>query len=166
MPDAAMTPIVLAEPQPYVPLWVIAYTSDTSPAVTSTAPSASNDFMDVSRLSCRRRGARKNAATPTGTLTKKIHDQLNASVSTPPSRTPAAAPKPPTAPHTPSATLRSRPSEKVVVRIDSAAGEITAAPRPCRERAAIREPSDQARPARRDASVNTTRPARKSRRRP
>src|SRR6202162_1337929 len=72
---AAMTPIVRPEPQPYVPLWVIAYTSDTSPPVTSTAARASNDFTAVSRLSARRRGARKNAARPTGTLTKKIHDQ-------------------------------------------------------------------------------------------
>src|SRR3954470_8733401 len=166
MPDAAMTPIVLAEPQPYVPLWVIAYTSDTSPAVTSTAPSASNDFMDVSRLSCRRRGARKNAATPTGTLTKKIQDQLSTSVRTPPSRTPAAAPKPPTAPQTPSATLRSRPSEKVVVRMDSAAGEMIAAPSPWSERAAIKDPSDQARPASSEARVKTTMPTRNSRRRP
>src|SRR5947209_12055425 len=70
---AAMTPIVRPEPQPYVPLWVIAYTSDTSPPVTSTAPRASNDFTLVSRLSSRRRGARKKAATPTGTFTKKIH---------------------------------------------------------------------------------------------
>ena len=92
---------------------------------------------------CRRRGARTNAATPTGTLTKKIHDQLSASVRTPPSRTPAAAPKPPTAPQTPSAMLRSRPSENVVVRIDSAAGEMTAAPSPWSERAAI---SDAFRP--------------------
>src|SRR5947208_1996725 len=53
--DAAMTPIVRPEPQPYVPLWVIAYTSDTSAPVTSTAPRASNDFTLVSRLSSRRR---------------------------------------------------------------------------------------------------------------
>src|SRR5207247_4360660 len=125
--DAAMTPIVRPEPQPYVPLWVIAYTSATSPPVTSTAPRASYDFTVVSRLSSRRRGARKKAATPTGTLTKKIHDQLSVSVSTPPSRTPAAAPKPPTAPQTPSAMLRSRPSVNVVEKIEDAAGEITAA---------------------------------------
>ena len=48
----------------------------------------------------------------------------------PPRSTPAAAPKPPTAPQTPSAMFRSRPSAKVVIRIASAAGEIVAAPRP------------------------------------
>jgi hypothetical protein len=103
---------------------------------------------------------------PTGTFTKKIHSQLNALVRMPPSRTPAAAPKPPTAPQTPSAMLRSRPSVKVVDRIDSAAGVIIAAPRPCKERAPINDVSDHARPASRDASVNTARPPRNTRRRP
>ena len=55
-------------------------------------------------------------------LMKKIHSQLSRSVKMPPSRTPAAAPKPPTAPQTPSAMFRSRPSRKVVIRIESAAG--------------------------------------------
>ena len=99
-------------------------------------------------------------------MTKKIHDQLSSSVSTPPSRTPAAAPKPPTAPQTPSAMLRSRPSMNVVERMESAAGEMRAAPRPCNVRAAISDASDQASPARSEASVNRTRPTRKSRRRP
>ena len=63
-------------------------------------------------------------------LTKKIHSHESASVSKPPRRTPAAAPKPPTAPQTPSAMFRSRPSAKVVIRIASAAGEIVAAPSP------------------------------------
>ena len=49
----------------------------------------------------------------------------------PPSRTPAAPPEPATAPQTPSALLRSAPSANVVVTIDSAAGETSAAPRPC-----------------------------------
>ena len=107
-----------------------------------------------------------NAVTPTGTLTKKIHDQLRADVRMPPMSTPAAAPKPPTAPQTPKAMLRSLPSVKVVERIDSAAGVITAAPRPWNARAAISEASDQARPARSDEIVKTTMPIRKMRRRP
>ena len=65
----------------------------------------------------------------------------------PPSRTPAAAPKPPTAPQTPSAMFRSRPSRNVVIRIERAAGEITAAPRPCTARAAMSEASLHASPA-------------------
>ena len=75
-----------------------------------------------------RRSAR--TTTPTGTLTKKIQDQLNALVSAPPASTPAAAPLPETAPQIPSARFRSRPSANVVVRIESAAGERSAAPSP------------------------------------
>ena len=55
----------------------------------------------------------------------------------PPSSTPAAPPEPATAPQTPSALLRSAPSAKVVVTIESAAGESSAAPKPCTARAAI-----------------------------
>ena len=99
-------------------------------------------------------------------LTKKIHSHESASVRTPPSRTPAAAPKPPTAPQTPSAMFRSRPSAKVVIRIESAAGEIVAAPRPWIARAPISEASLQASPQSSEPIVNTTRPTMKTRRRP
>src|SRR4029079_2606923 len=102
-------------------------------AVEDSAHRACDDLTVLLLLSSRRRGARKKAATPTGTLTKKIHDQLSVSVSTPPRRTPAAAPKPPSAPQTPSAMLRSPPSVNVVERIESAAGEIPAAPSPWKE---------------------------------
>jgi hypothetical protein len=74
-------------------------------------------------------------------LMKKIHSQLSRSVNTPPRRTPAAAPKPPTAPQTPRAMFRSRPSENVVIRIERAAGEMMAAPSPCTERAPISDAS-------------------------
>ena len=67
-------------------------------------------------------------------------------MSTPPSSTPTAPPEPATAPQTPSARLRSAPSAKVVVRIESAAGERIAAPRPWRARAAISWPSLADRP--------------------
>jgi hypothetical protein len=43
-------------------------------------------------------GFRLAFSAPTGTLTKKIHDQLRYEVSTPPSGTPAAAPLPEAAP--------------------------------------------------------------------
>src|SRR6059058_5658593 len=92
---------------------------------------------------------------PAGTLMKKIHDQLKALVRAPPSSTPAAPPLPEAAPQIPSARLRSRPSRNVVVRIESAAGESSAAPRPCSERKAISEPSDQARPSSSELTVNS-----------
>ena len=77
----------------------------------------------------------------------------------PPRRTPAAAPKPPTAPQAPSAMLRSRPSLKVVVRIESADGVIAAAPSPWSARAPISDSSLQASPQRSDPIEKTTRPA-------
>src|SRR5437867_13163135 len=92
-------------------------------------------------------------------LMKKIHDQLSALVRAPPSRTPAAPPLPDAAPQIPSARFRSRPSRKVVVRIDRAAGERRAAPSPCSERKAISEPSDQAKPSSKELAVNSARPA-------
>ena len=97
---------------------------------------------------------------------KKIHDQASELVRKPPSRTPAAAPLPETAPQTPSATLRSRPSAKVVVRIDSAAGASSAPPRPWVARKVISEPADQAKPASSELTVKSATPAMKRRRRP
>ena len=57
---------------------------------------------------------RRRATRPTGRLMKKIARQSTSSVSVPPSSTPMAAPAPPTAPQTPSALARSRPSLNVV----------------------------------------------------
>ena len=99
-------------------------------------------------------------------LTKKIHSQLSQSVRTPPSSTPATAPNAPTAPHAPSAAFRSLPSAKVVLRIESAAGVIIAAPSPCSARAPISAASLQASPDRSEAPVKTMSPAMNTRRRP
>ena len=85
---------------------------------------------DSERLSPISDGAMAAAPMPIGTLTHRTHSQPRYSVRTPPSRTPAAPPDPATAPQTPSALLRSEPSRKVVVMIESAAGERSAAPRP------------------------------------
>ena len=164
--EAAKTPIVRAELQPQSLPCVIARTRVVNPPVTRTAPGASKLRTRVSRLSESSTGASASAASPTGMLTKKIHSQERASVSTPPSRTPAAAPKPPTAPQTPSAMFRCRPSANVVIRIASAAGEIVAAPRPWIARAPISEASDQASPQRSEPIVKTTSPIMKIRRRP
>ena len=84
----------------------------------------------------------------------------------PPNRTPAAAPTPPTAPQTPSAMLRSRPSWKVVTRIESAAGEMIAAPRPWSARKPISDASLQASPQGASRAVKSDEPAMKTRRRP
>ena len=67
-PAAAKSPIVSGEVQPKSLAWVIAKTSVTSPAVTSTAPSASNVLTCASRLSVSSSGVSARAASPTGTL--------------------------------------------------------------------------------------------------
>ena len=84
----------------------------------------------------------------------------------PPSRTPAAPPAPATAPQTPSALLRSEPSRNVVVTIESAAGEMIAAPRPWAARAAISWASFDAKPAASDAAATSSKPAMNTRRLP
>src|SRR5712691_12138658 len=124
-------------------------------AVTVTAPVASKRRCPSSaRLSFTNGRVSESTTAPTGTLTKKIHSQPRYFVRMPPKRTPAAAPEPPSAPQIPSALLRSAPSSKVVVTIDSAAGEMIAAPRPCTARDAIRTPALHANPHASDASVN------------
>ena len=55
----------------------------------------------------------------------------------PPSSRPTAPPPTAIAAQTPSAFVRSAPSLKVAVTIESAAGETSAAPRPCRPRVMI-----------------------------
>ena len=64
------------------------------------------------------------------------------------------------------ALLRSAPSRKVVVRMARAAGEISAAPRPCTARATISCSSFWARPPASDAIAKSTMPDMNIRRRP
>ena len=107
-----------------------------------------------------------NAAIPTGTLTKKIHGQDSHSTSIPPTTRPTAPPPTAIAAQTPSAFVRSAPSRNVVVTIDSAAGDTSAAPSPCAPRETISHVSPFASPQRSDATVKRTRPARNTRLRP
>ena len=106
------------------------------------------------------------ATIPTGTLTKKIHGQESMSTRNPPSTRPTAPPPTAIAAHTPSAFVRSAPSLKVVVTIESAAGETSAAPRPCSPRARISHVSPVASAQSSDADVKSTSPARNTRLRP
>src|SRR5207244_7984159 len=114
-----------------------------SPPVIEAAPAKSKwRCLRSARLSRNSQGLSPITKAPTGTLMKKIHDQLSPLVSAPPSSTPAAPPLPEAAPQIPSARLRSRPSRKVVVRIDRAAGDSNAAPTHWSDRNAMSEPSD------------------------
>ena len=67
-------------------------------------------------------------------MTNRTQRQPAVSVRIPPKRTPAAPPRPDTAPQTPSAVCRSRAERNVVVKVDSAAGESIAAPIPWAKR--------------------------------
>ena len=70
-------------------------------------------------------------------LMKKIHSQPGPSTRGPPISQAVVAPIPPSAPQIPSALLRSAPSSKVVVMIESAVGVMIAAPMPWKARAPI-----------------------------
>ena len=70
-----------------------------------------------------------NAPTPTGMLTRKIHCQLGGSCEDAAEQHAGDGSEPPIAPQAPSAVLRSLPSANVVVRIESAAGEMIAEPK-------------------------------------
>ena len=107
-----------------------------------------------------------NTAIPTGMLTKKIHGHENASTRNPPSTRPTAPPPTAIAAQTLIAFARSAPSANVVVMIESAAGAMSAAPRPCRPRQKMRTSELGASPFRSDATVKITTPMRKIRLRP
>ena len=93
--EPASSPSVDVVPQPSLVARVIAYTRSIRPDVTVVAPATSKCRCTISaRLSRRSTGANAIAATPTGTLMKKIQDQCRYEVRTPPRRTPAAAPLP------------------------------------------------------------------------
>ena len=102
---------------------------------------------------------------PIGALTKKIHRQDRPEVSTPPSSGPMATARPVTAPQAPNAMPRSRP-RKASASSASDTANMIAPPAPCRARDSCSISVLAAKPHRTDAPVNTTRPARYSRRRP
>jgi hypothetical protein len=81
-------------------------------------------------------------------------------------RSAAVAPVPPVADQTPSALLRSAPSSKVVIRIDSAVGAMIAAEIPWTIRAAIRKPPVGANPQASEEIRNRAVPTTNMRRRP
>ena len=99
--------------------------------MTVTAPARSKlRVCDSERLSGISPGVSAITTSATGTFTHRTHSQPRLSVRMPPSSTPAAPPEPATAPQAPSALLRSEPSRKIVVTIDSALGAMIAAPSP------------------------------------
>jgi hypothetical protein len=97
---------------------------------------------------------------------KKIHCQPSPSVIGPPTSHAAVPPTAPVEPQIPSALLRSAPSWKVVITIDSAVGVMIAAAMPCTTRAASSAPVVPASPAPSEASAKRPVPTMNTRRRP
>jgi hypothetical protein len=99
------------------------------------------------------------AITPMGTLTAKIDGQPHAPTRRPPSRGPATAAAPPTAPQMPRAIARrgGRNSERMIVRH---CGVIRAAPTPCSTRHPISSVTESAVAHSSDPIVNAARPTR------
>jgi hypothetical protein len=94
-------------------------------------------------------------------LTKKIHSQPKTSVMKPPRSRPAAPPPAATAVQAATAWSRSRPSVKMVVMIESAAGAVVAAPRPWRARETTSISGETEKPQESEAVVKTASPATK-----
>jgi hypothetical protein len=97
---------------------------------------------------------------------KKIHRHPGPLTSGPPSSHAAVAPIPPSAPQIPIALLRSESSVKVVTMIDKAVGVMTAAPMPWTTRAISSATAEPAKPHVSEPTVNSSTPARNTRRRP
>ena len=154
-------PPVCSDVQPFSWAFTIPYTSASKPAVTVTAPATSKLLCACSSFdSGTKRSDRTNTAIPTGTLTKKIHGHDSVVVSTPPRTRPTAPPPTAIAAQTPIAFVRSAPSANVVVMIESAAGAMSAAPRPWTPRKTMRNSELGASPLSSDATVKTTMPTR------
>ena len=109
----------------------------------SSSPGCDSDSL-------RKRGASSAATTPIGKLIRKVRRQPSMTtpkisgdvpVSQPPRIRPTAAPAPDIAAYTANARLRAGPAGNVVVISARAAGEASAAPRPCRPRAPSRSGS-------------------------
>ena len=128
------------------------------PAPDSSTPSTSNRCAVVVSAGTRQ-NANARPATPTGTLTKKIHCQPRLSTSTPPASGPTRVATPAVAPHTLIATPR-RSGGKIRVIVDRVCGVSSAAPTPWTTRAAISVSMDPASPHHSEAAVKTASPSR------
>jgi hypothetical protein len=123
------------------------------PAPTGAAVSFGSRYMPAT-----------TASAPTGTLIQKMSCQPAHVVSAPPSRTPAATDKLPTAPHSARPRVRCAPVY-VVVMSASAAGVMRAAPAPWAARALISSPALPAKPDSSDAVVKMLMPGEEDARR-
>lgn len=143
-----------------------ANTSSPKPSTDAPAPSQS-----VKRsVSCWRDSrtlaySRTTTAIPNGTLIQNAQCHEKDEVSQPPRTGPTAAIEPIVEPHTAKAMPRSGP-RKVALSSASVVGRIIEPPTPCRARAAMSHVPLGAKAHNTLATMNTTRPAASTRRRP
>ena len=135
------------------------------PSVEVTAPAMSKCPLRRG-VSCRAMRPTSSTAMPIGTFTNITQRHETSSVSTPPATRPIAPPAAETVVNRPMARTRWGPSEKMVVRSASEDGAASAAPTPCRARAARSIQPSAAKPPTSELTVNTAMPSRKVRRRP
>jgi hypothetical protein len=161
----ASRPSVAGERQPAAPPVIRPAVSSPSAAAAATCPawSSGTRCRGVSGTCAR---ASQALTTPTGTLIRKMLRQPNASISTPPTRGPAATEIAPAA--TQATVARSR-SARAVNRCGTrarVAGSSAAAPAPCTARAAMSQPMPGALAHAAEAAVNTAIPPSSMRRSP
>ena len=117
-------------------------TSPSTPPVTSVSPGMSSAESGP-KLSGMRASASGTSASPSGTLSQKIHCQAMPSVIAPPTTGPAATARPVSEKKTPSAHPR-RSGAKAELTSVNASVMISAAPAPCRTRPAMSQPTSGA----------------------
>ncbi len=162
----ATTAYGVTGPAPDSGAWMIAYVSEPNRAITSTCPTGSGRRALGARDSGTNRRVSSRAARPTGRLTQKMERQLTDCTSSPPTSGPAAIEMPTTAPHAPIARARSRASVKVLVMIDMATGLSIEPPTAWTMRKTISSSRLGATEQSTEPTVNTVRPAMKTRLRP
>ncbi len=148
-PARTKAPAMVGRPQPADGPSMIPYSSARRPVVDSTVPSRSRRGAPASRELGTMAIAPTMAAATMGTLTRKIDPHQKCCRRNPPASGPMATPSPDTPAHIEMARARSPGSPKTLIRIESVAGMMNAAPKPCRPRIRIRVPalctSEQAR---------------------
>ncbi len=163
---AAKPTTVVTLSQPHCGASMIVNTSVPMAAIDSTRPSPSSAGASASFDSGTSRHAATKTTTTTGTFTNRTEPHQACSSSQPPMIGPAATATPLTALQIPIALARSPGSVKVLVRIASVAGKISAAPTPISARPAMSISALPASPANADVAPNTTRPTMSARLRP
>ena len=162
--DATAYPATTARsPKPRGPPSIVAAASEVRRTTAASCPGRSTPRPVDRVVSGAHRIVSRTPTSPIGALMKKIARQPSVEVSSPPTSGPAESATLAPAAHRPTARARSRGSGWVWVSRLSEHGTSTAAPAPCRARAATSTGRLGASPHSADAAVNTTKPAVKTR---